>query len=107
VRVHEVSVAVSLGDRGIQRALDVARTWSPPRGMPAERRSGFYIELSRALLWAGQRASAFEALRVARRIAPQHTREHPWAREVTETLLRLSRADAEGLAAFAEWVGVV
>jgi transcriptional regulator with XRE-family HTH domain len=105
VRIHEVSVAVSLGDRGVQRALGVGRAWAPPRNMPSERRSGFYIELSRALLWAGQRGDAFEALRVARRIAPQHTREHAWAREVTETLLRLSRADAEGLSAFAEWIG--
>lgn len=107
VRIHEVSVAVSLGDRGIQRALHVARTWAPPREMPSERRSGFYIELSRAQLWAGLRADAFESLRVARRIAPQHTREHAWAREVTETLLRLSRADREGLAPFAEWMGAV
>lgn len=107
VRIHEVSVAVSLGDRGIQRALDVARTWAPPKTLPAERRSGFYIELSRAQLWGGLRADAFESLRVARRIAPQHTREHGWAREVAETLLRLSRADAEGLASFAEWIGAV
>lgn len=105
VRIHEVSVAVSLGDRGIQRALGVAREWAPPKSLPAERRSGFYIELSRAQMWAGLRADAFESLRVARRIAPQHTREHGWAREVAETLLRLSRADAEGLASFAEWIG--
>lgn len=107
VRIHELSVAVSLGDRGVQRALDVAREWAPPRDLPSERRSGFYIELSRAQLWAGLRDDAFESLRVARRIAPQHTREHGWAREVTETLLRLSRADREGLAPFAEWIGAV
>jgi hypothetical protein len=91
----------------VHRALGVAREWAPPRDLPSERRSGFYIELSRAQLWAGQRQDAFESLRVARRIAPQHTREHPWAREVAETLLRLSRADREGLGAFGEWIGVV
>jgi transcriptional regulator with XRE-family HTH domain len=107
VRIHELSFAVSLGDRGVQRALDVAREWAPPRDLPAERRSGFYIELSRAQLWGGLRADAFESLRVARRIAPQHTREHPWTREVTETLLRLSRAERDGLAPFAEWAGIL
>jgi transcriptional regulator with XRE-family HTH domain len=107
VRIHELSVAVSLGDRGITRALTVAREWAPPRDLPSERRSGFYVELSRAQLWAGRRSDAFESLRVARRIAPQHTREHPWTREVTETLLRLSRTDREGLAPFAEWAGVI
>jgi transcriptional regulator with XRE-family HTH domain len=107
VRIHEVSLAVSLGGAHVQRAIRIAQEWAPPRDLLAERRSGFYIELSRAQLWSGLRADAFESLRVARRIAPQHTREHPWAREVTETLLRLSRADREGLAPFAEWIGVV
>lgn len=105
VRVHELSYAVSLGDRGVQRALEIAREWAPPRNLPSERRSGFYIELSRAQLWAGRRAEAFESLRLARQIAPQHTREHRWAREVTETLLRLSRSDRDGLTRFADWIG--
>lgn len=107
VRIHELSFAVSLGDDGVQRALDIAREWAPPRDMPSERRSGFYIELARAQTWAGRRADAFESLTVARRIAPQHTREHGWARETAGTLLRLSRADDARLAAFAEWVGAV
>ena len=89
VRVHEVSVAVSLGDEHTGRALDVAREWKPPAGLPAERRSGFYIELARAQLWSGHPDHAFESLKVARRIAPQHTREHPWVREDAATLRRL------------------
>lgn len=107
VRAHEVSVAVSLGGDHIQAALLVAREWKPPREMPAERRSGFYIELARAQLWAGQREHAFESLKVARRIAPQHTREHRWAREDAATLVRLSRASSESLLGFAEWVRAV
>lgn len=103
VRVHEVSVAVSLGDEHVGRALDVAAEWKPPPGLPAERRSGFYIELARAQLWSGLADDAFESLKVARRIAPQHTREHPWVREDTATLRRLKRSDAETLTAFAEW----
>ncbi|WP_331763515.1 helix-turn-helix transcriptional regulator [Streptomyces anthocyanicus] len=103
VRAHEVSVAVSLGDEHVARALDVASEWKPPRELPAERRSGFYIELARAQLWAGLADDAFESLKVARHIAPQHTREHPWVREDAARLRRLKRADSETLTNFAEW----
>lgn len=103
VRIHEVSVAVSLGDAHAGRALSIAREWKPPADLPAERRSGFYIELGRAQLWAGLADDAFESLKVARRIAPQHTREHPWVREDVATLRRLKRANAEMLTNFAEW----
>lgn len=107
VRAHEVSVAVSLGQDHVQRALDVAKEWTPPKDLPAERQSGFWIELARAQLWAGRADDAFESLRVARLIAPQHTREHPWARETAGTLRRLKRSDAESLTHFAEWIGAV
>ncbi len=107
VRAHEVSVAVSLGRDHIARALTVAREWTPPGHLPAERQSGFWIELARAQLWAGLADDSFESLKVARLIAPQHTREHPWARDTAATLRRLRRADAESLTSFAEWVGAV
>ncbi|NGO80292.1 helix-turn-helix transcriptional regulator [Streptomyces sp. YC504] len=107
VRIHKVSVAVSLGSDHATSALDVAREWKPPADLPAERRSGFYIELARAQLWAGLADDAFESLEVARRIAPQHTREHPWAREDAAALRRLKRADAETLTSFAQWIGAV
>ncbi|MGW0708268.1 helix-turn-helix domain-containing protein [Streptomyces sp. NPDC002643] len=103
VRVHEVSLAVSLGNEHVSRALDVAEEWKPPTDLPAERRSGFYIELARAQLWSGLPDDAFESLKVARAIAPQHTREHRWVREDAATLRRLRRADSESLTNFAEW----
>lgn len=103
VRIHEVSVAVSLGSDHVHRALEVARTWAPPVDLPAERRSGFYIELGRALLWAGLPDDAFESLKVARKVAPQHTRDHQWVREDAATMRRLKRANAESLTNFAEW----
>lgn len=107
VKTHQVSVAVSLGPDHVHRALDVAKEWKPPQGLPGERRSGFYIELARAQLWAGLADDSFESLKVARRIAPQHTREHPWARADAATLRRLKRANAESLTSFAEWIGAV
>ncbi|MEU7305359.1 helix-turn-helix transcriptional regulator [Streptomyces sp. NPDC007206] len=103
VRIHRVSVAVSLGGDHVGDALDFTNEWKPPASLPAERRSGFYIELARAQLWAGMPDGAFESLKVARKIAPQHTRDHPWVREDASTLRRLRRADSETLTAFAEW----
>ncbi|MGW2492350.1 helix-turn-helix domain-containing protein [Streptomyces sp. NPDC001606] len=103
VRIHQVSVAVSLGGDHISDALAVTHEWKPPASLPAERRSGFYIELARAQLWAGMPDGAFESLKVARKIAPQHTRDHRWVREDASTLRRLRRADSETLTAFAEW----
>ncbi|MFC9680018.1 helix-turn-helix domain-containing protein [Streptomyces sp. NPDC056948] len=107
VRAHEVSVAISLGQDHLQRALDVAEEWTPPESLPAERQSGFWIELARAQVWAGRPDDAFESLKVARHIAPQHTREHPWAREAAATVRRLKRADAESLTSFADWIGAI
>ncbi|MBT2477673.1 helix-turn-helix domain-containing protein [Streptomyces sp. ISL-94] len=107
VRIHEVAVAVSLGGEHVGDALAVAKEWKPGEEIPAERRSGFYVELGRAQLWAGRPDDAFESLKVARRLAPQAVREHPWAREDIETIRRLKRADAESLTAYAEWIGVL
>ncbi|MFQ6145887.1 helix-turn-helix domain-containing protein [Streptomyces seoulensis] len=107
VRIHEVAVAVSLGGHHVGRALDIADDWKPPTDLPAERRSGFYIELARAQLWSGLTDDAFESLQIARRIAPQHTRQHPWVREDVSKLRRLKRADAETLTNFAEWCSAV
>lgn len=106
VRIHEVSTAVSLGTSHVQRALDVAHEWKPGPEIPPERRSGFYIELARAQVWTGRHDDALESLKVARRIAPQHAREHPWVLEDATRLLRHKRRDRESLDAFIKWVGV-
>lgn len=103
VRIHEVSVAISLGGDHVHRALNVVNGWAPPHALPAERRSGFHIEMARAQLWSGLAREAYESLKVARHIAPQHTRDHPWVREDIATLRRLRRGDAESLSNFAEW----
>lgn len=107
VHVHEMSVAVSLGGAHAARAVAAADGWRPSEVLPAERRSGFYVELARAQLWTGRREDAFDSLRNARRIAPQHVREHPWARQDVATLRRLARGDRHDLTSFAEWIGAV
>lgn len=105
VHIHDVSTAIELG-RG-EQALDLAHKWAPSRTLPAERRSHYYIDLSLAQLWRGWRSDAFESLQVARRIAPQHTREHPRVREALTTLLRLHLSPPEALLSYAEWARVI
>ncbi|MCD0450797.1 helix-turn-helix domain-containing protein [Actinocorallia sp. API 0066] len=105
MRVHEVSMAVELGDGG--RAVTAAGGWSPPTGFPAERRSHYFLEVARAQLWTGRRDDAFRSLQNARRIAPQHVREHPQVREALGTLLRLHRTPPQSLISYAEWVGAI
>ncbi|MFE3560403.1 helix-turn-helix domain-containing protein [Streptomyces sp. NPDC059193] len=107
VRIHEVAVSVSLGRDHIGHVLDLAREWRPGEEIPAERRSGFWIEVARAQLWSGNPDGAFESLKEARKHAPQHVREHPWAREDIAKIRRLKRADTESLTAYAEWIGAV
>ncbi|MFB8399718.1 hypothetical protein [Streptomyces yangpuensis] len=75
--------------RRARRALDVARDWSPGPEIPAERLSGFWIEVARARLWSGAPDGAFKCLKEARKHAPQHVREHPWVREDIGKILRL------------------
>ncbi|MCX5199634.1 helix-turn-helix domain-containing protein [Streptomyces sp. NBC_00249] len=107
IRIHEVALSVSLGRDHIGHALNVAREWRPGDELPAERRSGFWIEVARAQLWSGDPDGAFESLKAARSQAPQHVREHPWAREDIEKIRRLKRADATELTHYAEWIGAV
>jgi transcriptional regulator with XRE-family HTH domain len=105
LRIHEVAVAVELGDGA--RAVEVAGDWAPPEDLPAERRSHFYIDLSRAQLWLGMRDEAFGSLQRAREIAPQHVREHPHVRDGLVTLLRLHMAPAQTLVSFVEWARAI
>ncbi|AXK33479.1 XRE family transcriptional regulator [Streptomyces armeniacus] len=107
VRIHEVSVSVGLGNDHLRRALAIAREWVPPQDLPAERRSSFHVEVGRAQLWSGLRDEAFESLKTARRIAPQHARDHQWVREDIATLRRLKRAAREELSHFADWCRVI
>jgi transcriptional regulator with XRE-family HTH domain len=105
VRIHEVAVAVELGDA--TGALRAAKDWAPPTDLPAERRSHFYIDLASAQLWAGHRDHCLTSLQAARQIAPQHVREHPRVKETVQTLLRLSRRPDAALVGFAGWLSLI
>jgi transcriptional regulator with XRE-family HTH domain len=108
LQIHRLAVAVELADPAdLARAVAEANRWAPPRTLPAERRSHYYIDLGRAQVQLGQRDHALESLQVARRIAPQHVREHGQVRAELATLLRLSRGRNEELRAFCQWARAV
>jgi hypothetical protein len=75
VRIHEVSLAISLDDP--TGALAAAAGWEPMDSLPAERRSHFYVDLARAQLLTNRSEHAILSLHRAWSIAPQHIRTHP------------------------------
>jgi len=104
IRIHELAAAVESGD--IARALHLTRRWQPPRALPAERRSHFYIEAARAHSRAAHSDQATAALWQARRAAPQHTRCNPFVSETVQALIHRRRRPSEPLLQLAAWLGL-
>lgn len=103
-KIHEVAAMVELGDGAA--ALQAAADWSPPAGLPAERASHHFIDLARAQVWERDYRGAVASLLAARRIAPQHTRTHPYARESVETVLRRAPRRPQATLGLATWLGI-
>lgn len=101
VRIHELAVAVELGDN--PAAVQRAAAWHPPATLPAERRSHYYIDLARAQLRLGHHHDAYLGLEAARRVAPQHVREHPQVRQTLSELRRTHGSPDDGLLELASW----
>jgi len=104
VRIHEVAVAVELGDE--REALARAGDWIPSNAIPAERISHHLIDLARAQLWAADYPGALDSLLQARRVAPQHTRNHPMAVETARTLLHREQRRTDTAVGLATWLGI-
>ncbi len=104
VRVHELAVAVELGDS--PAAVERAAAWHPPEHLPAERRSHYYIDLARAQLRLDHHEDVLLCLHDARAIAPLHVRGHPQVHDTLSTLLRTSRSTDDRLLEIATWAGV-
>jgi transcriptional regulator with XRE-family HTH domain len=108
LQIHQLAVAVELGEtRDLRTAVTAASTWSPPRDLPAERRSHYYIDLGRAQMQLGQPAHALESLQVARSIAPQHVREHGQVQAELAALVRIYRGRDDRLMSFAQWARAI
>lgn len=104
VKIHELATALELDDA--DEAVRRAEGFTPPASLPVERSSHHYIDLARAQLMTGQRDSAFASLKRADRLAPQHTRNHPMARETTASLVRAHRQLPESLRTMARRMGI-
>lgn len=108
LEIHRLSVAVEIGEaRDLQEAVAAAARWAPPRDLPAERRSHYYIDLGRAQVQLGRPHHAAESLLVARQIAPQHVREHGQVRAELATMVRLTRGRDARVMALARWARAV
>jgi tetratricopeptide (TPR) repeat protein len=87
VGMHEISIAVELGDAG--RALQAASTVDGTRLSP-ERRARILLDVARAHAQRRQVGAATTALLDAERIAPQQVRSHGLARQVASDLLTMA-----------------
>jgi transcriptional regulator with XRE-family HTH domain len=104
VAIHEVAVAVELGDadEAVRRGAHLAL----PGDLPRERSSHHYIDLSRAWLWQHDHAKALSCVLRAEHLAPQRTRYHPMARETIIRLLDIQRRMPEPLRGIAARMGL-
>jgi transcriptional regulator with XRE-family HTH domain len=104
VKIHQVAVAVELGDGAA--ALQAASDWAPPAGLPAERASHHFIDLARAQVWERDYGAAIASVLTARQLAPQHTKSHPYARDAVEAVLARASGRSDPTLGLAAWLGI-
>ncbi|MGP4115201.1 helix-turn-helix domain-containing protein [Streptomyces sp. 4N509B] len=103
VALHEVSVAVDLGDAGV--ALRAAQAVDPS-GLSPERQARFRIDLAKAHAQRRQVAEAVTALEDARRILPEWFRAKPAVKQLIADLLAMSPLPSDQLRSLARELGV-
>jgi len=94
VALHEIAVAVELGDAG--RALRVAAAVDTS-GLSPERRARMLIDVARAHAQRRQVSEAVAALRQAEQITPEQVHEHDLARQLVTDLLTMQDPPASEL----------
>ncbi len=102
VGLHEIAVAVELGDAG--RALRVAAAVDT-LGLSAERQARMLIDVARAHAQRRQVTEAVAALRQAEDIAPEQTRGHELVRQLLSDLLTMQDPPSAELRELATWTG--
>ncbi|MFE0059937.1 helix-turn-helix domain-containing protein [Streptomyces sp. NPDC059003] len=112
VKIHRVHALIDTCDT--EQALarltewgDGTTDWAPPSSTVGERSSHHFIDTAHARLSEGDRHGAFADLHKARKIAPNHTRFHPSARDTVAALVRQDRHPSDELTQFAHWQGVL
>jgi tetratricopeptide (TPR) repeat protein len=103
VALHEISVAVDLGDAG--RALRVAADVDSS-GLSPERRARMLIDVARAHAQRRQVDDAVTALRRADELTPEQVRGHGLARQIVSDLLTMQAPASGSLRALAARLGV-
>lgn len=104
VAVHEVAIAVELGDAG--RALRVAASIDPDT-LSTERRSQLLIDIARAHMQRREGEQALQALLSAERLAPDLLHRHHNARRITSDLLALAEQPSGELKSLARRSGLI
>ncbi len=103
VGLHEVAVAVELGDAGVAlRAADTIEA----TGLSAERQTRFQIDMARAHAQRRQVDEAVSALLKARQLSPEMTRAMPLVKQLVADLLTMSQPPSEALRTLAAELGV-
>jgi hypothetical protein len=102
VALHEIAVAVELGDAG--RALRSASAVDTS-GLSAERRALMLIDVARAHAQRRQISEAVAALRQAEGITPQQVRAHDQVRQLVSDLTAMQDPPLAELRDLAERVG--
>ncbi len=99
-QLHQVNVAVTLGDAGT--AVDLARRINLAAITVTERKASLLIDLARAFFQWGRYEQAYAALRAAEQTAPEEVAARPAVRALALTLATLAppgvRRDAEQFA---------
>ncbi len=103
VDLHEVAVAVDLGDAGV--ALRAAERVDAS-GLSAERQTRFRLDLARANAQRRQIPDAVSAVREAQRLSPEIVRAMPMVKQLVSDLLTMSQPPSDELRALASELGV-
>ncbi|MGW7822735.1 helix-turn-helix domain-containing protein [Streptomyces puniciscabiei] len=103
VGLHEVAVAVDLGDAGV--ALRAAQAVDES-GLSAERQTRFQIDVARAYAQRRQVADAVSALFRARELSPEMVRALPMVKQLAADLLTMAQPPSEELRTLAAELGV-
>ncbi|MBB0243526.1 helix-turn-helix domain-containing protein [Streptomyces alkaliphilus] len=103
VELHEVAVAVCLGDAG--RALRVAEHLDVS-GLSAERRARFQIDVATARTQRRRVVEAVTSLEAALDLAPEMVRDKPVVRRLVSDLLTMSPVASDRLRRLARETGI-
>jgi tetratricopeptide (TPR) repeat protein len=103
VTLHEVAVAVELGDAGV--ALRTAATIDAS-ALSSERQTRFHIDLARAHTQRRHSDEAVTALLKARRLSPEMTRALPLVKQMVADLLTMNQHPTDQLRTLAAELGL-